>query len=421
MAAILGCIADDFTGATDIASILKRSGETVRLHIGTPKFSVSESATFEIIALKCRNLPVNDAVSECLRACEWLKNNGVKRFFWKYCSTFDSQIEGNIGPVSEALMAYLNVKQTIYCPAFPENNRKVFMGNLFVGQKLLSESSMKDHPLTPMRDSNLVRLLTPQVKTVVGLADHSIVIKGAIFLRKYLDELLESGVTHVIVDAISNDDLFTITKACSDFMLFTGGSALAMHLPNLFAKECDLIKQIPYPRSPHLYKESIILSGSCSEMTQRQVLSYMRTGAPSYKLNAIEIAEKGVDKVLEWLDDQSSLDIPLLYSTSTQKEVLKTQNILGVKKAAETIEFAMSKIATHARRMKKNKFIIAGGETAGAVLTALKINILDIGLEISPGVPWTFCENKGDPIALALKSGNFGAESFFKDSTNKLE
>jgi len=172
MPTVMGCIADDFTGATDLAGLLARSGVKVSLRVGVPeKAPTGDTAPFEVIALKCRTQPVEEAVSETRAALAWLQQTGAKRFFWKYCSTFDSTPAGNIGPVAEALMADLAIQQTIYCPAFPENGRSIYMGNLFVGEQLLAESPMKDHPLTPMRESNLLSLLTPQVTRPVGLLE----------------------------------------------------------------------------------------------------------------------------------------------------------------------------------------------------------------------------------------------------------
>ena len=223
MTTVLGCIADDFTGATDIAGLLARSGVRVSLRIGVPEGPPRDTAAFEVIALKSRTAPVGEALAETRAALRWLQAAGAQRFFWKYCSTFDSTSEGNIGPVAEALMADLGTDQTIYCPAFPENGRSIFMGNLFVGRQPLAESPMKDHPLTPMRDSNLMRLLEPQVTKAVGLADRLTVAQGPKALRAELAALKTQGVAHVVVDAVANSDLDVIAEACRDMPLMTGG------------------------------------------------------------------------------------------------------------------------------------------------------------------------------------------------------
>ena len=222
MATILGCIADDFTGATDLAGLLARAGVHVSLRLGLPEAPPQDTAPFEVIALKCRTAPVAEAVAECRDALDWLRAAGASRFFWKYCSTFDSTADGNIGPVAEALMDDLGAEQTIYCPAFPENGRSIFMGNLFVGQQPLAESPMKDHPLTPMRDSNLMRLLEPQVTRPVGLADRLTVAGGKAALGDRLAALKADGVAHVVVDAVANDDLGTIAAACPEALRGAG-------------------------------------------------------------------------------------------------------------------------------------------------------------------------------------------------------
>jgi uncharacterized protein YgbK (DUF1537 family) len=199
-------------GPCRIAGLLARSGVPVSLRIGVPDKAPSDPAAFEVIALKCRTSPVDEAVAETRKALAWLKSGGATRFFWKYCSTFDSTPEGNIGPVAEALMADIGTQQTIYCPAFPENGRSIFMGNLFVGEQPLAESPMKDHPLTPMRDSNLMRLLAPQVKGNVGLVNRLAVAQGADAIRARMAQLQADGVAHVVVDAVAEADLFTIAR-----------------------------------------------------------------------------------------------------------------------------------------------------------------------------------------------------------------
>ncbi|MCR9087756.1 MAG: four-carbon acid sugar kinase family protein [Rhodobacteraceae bacterium] len=281
MTTVIGCSADDFTGATDLACLLARAGVRVSLRIGIPDEPPAATSPFEVIALKSRTARVPQAVAQAHAALDWLKVAGAQRFFWKYCSTFDSTAQGNIGPVAEALMQALGTDQTTYCPAFPENGRSIFMGNLFVGEQPLAKSPMKDHPVTPMRDSNLVRLLEPQVTGPVDLANRLTVARGAGALRDQLAALRDEGVAHVVVDAVADDDLTVIAEA-----------------------RCDM---------------------------------------------------------------------PLM----------------------------------------------AGGETSGAVTQALGTARLDIGAEIAPGVPWTYCQSGGHDIALTLKSGNFGTEIFFADALAK--
>lgn len=420
MTTILGCIADDFTGATDLAGLLARSGVRVSLRMGVPSTPPTDTAAFEVIALKSRTAPVAEAVAETRAALHWLQAAGAQRFFWKYCSTFDSTAEGNIGPVAEALMKELGTDQTIYCPAFPENGRSIFMGNLFVGRQPLAESPMKDHPLTPMRDSNLMRLLEPQVTRPVGLCDRLTVAQGASALRSELANLKAQGVAHVVVDAVANSDLQVIAEACSDMPLMTGGSAVAMPLPGLYLADGTLSQDVAKATPPQLSKEAIVLSGSCSAMTNKQVAEYIGRGAPAFRLDPMDLAENGPQAALEWLAAQDLSKAPILYATAEPASVKAAQNKLGVTKAGEIVEQALAACAVAARDAGARRFVVAGGETSGAVTKTLGVSQLDIGAEISPGVPWTFCQSDGHQIALTLKSGNFGTETFFADAQSML-
>ena len=417
---ILGCIADDFTGATDIAGLLARSGVPVSLRIGIPDQPPQDTSPFEVIALKSRTAPVAEALAETRAALAWLRQAGAQRFFWKYCSTFDSTAKGNIGPVAEALMADLNTDQTIYCPAFPENGRAIFMGNLFVGQHPLAESPMKDHPLTPMRDSNLMRLLAPQVTKPVGLCDRLCVAQGVDSLRTSLAAHRDAGVAHIVVDAVANADLEIIASACRDMPLITGGSALAMPLPALYQAygllAADAKTSVPRSFAP----ETIVLSGSCSAMTNAQVAAYRATGAPNFQLDPMTLTTTGTGPVLDWLAQQDLAQAPLIYATAEPESVKAAQEKLGAAAVGELIEQTLAKCAVAARDAGARRIIVAGGETSGAVTQALGVTRLEIGTEIAPGVPWTACQSDGSQIALALKSGNFGSETFFTHAQTVL-
>ncbi|MCZ4348157.1 3-oxo-tetronate kinase [Devosia neptuniae] len=421
MTTVLGCIADDFTGATDLAGLLARSGMSVSLRIGVPETPPTQTAPFEVIALKSRTAPLHDAVADARAALEWLRQAGAERFFWKYCSTFDSTADGNIGPVAEALMADLGCKQTIYCPAFPENGRTVFMGNLFVARQLLAESPMKDHPLTPMRDSNLMRLLAPQVTQPVALIDRFCVCGGAEAIQAELRALKLQGVAHVVVDAVSMSDLEKIAKGCRDMPLMTGASAVAMPLPALYLADGTMSADAPKAKTPKLGNGTVVLSGSCSAMTNKQVADYLRRGVPAFRLDPLVLAESGAQEVLDWLAKQDLEAAPLIYATANSDNVRSAQAKLGVAGAGEIVEATLSACAVAARDAGARRVIVAGGETSGAVTKALGVTQLHIGAEIAPGVPWTYCQSGGHQIALTLKSGNFGTETFFTDAQEKLE
>ena len=414
MSTILGAIADDFTGATDLAGLLARSGARVSLRIGVPEGPVQDAAPFEVIALKIRTVPVADAVAQARAAQGWLAQAGAGRFFWKYCSTFDSTAQGNIGPVAEALMQATGARQTIYCPAFPENGRTIFMGNLFVGQVPLAESPMKDHPLTPMRDSNLMRLLAPQVTRDVGLVDRLTVARGADALR----DALALAAPHVVVDAVADSDLYVIAEACRDAVLMTGGSAVAMPLPDLY-RAAGLLQDGGAAAAWRAADgPALVLSGSCSAMTQAQVARYAAAN-PSYQLDPLVLVRDGVQPVLDWLAAQSGA--PMVYATAAPEVVRAAQDKLGRDKAGAVVEDALGQIAIAARDADTRRFVVAGGESAGAVTQALGVTRLDIGPEIAPGVPWCAAVSGGHDVALALKSGNFGTEDFFATALGTLD
>lgn len=415
----LGAVADDFTGATDLAALMARSGLSVSLRIGVPEPGTQAAADCEVVALKIRTEPVADAVREAKEALSWLQGIGVERFFWKYCSTFDCTADGNIGPISEAMMAQLETDQTIYCPSFPENGRTVFHGHLFVGNELLSDSPMKNHPLTPMNDSNLVRLLEPQTTKPVGLIERSIVSKGAQAIKTKLDQLKSDGVCHVVIDAIDAEDLKAVGIASSNLVLVTGGSAVALPLVEALsgkmrghtkAEETSAVDDCP-----------LILSGSCSAMTRRQVSIFAEKNA-SYSLDPMALAKDGcaLDAAKNWLKSQAPSVAKLIYATADPDEVKQTQAELGRKKAGEIVEHALAELARWGRELGHRRFVVAGGESSGAVTKALDVSQLTIGPEIAAGVPWAFANSDGHEIALALKSGNFGKESFFQDALDHL-
>lgn len=420
MTTLFGAIADDFTGATDLAGLIARSGHPVNLRLGVPQGPPTDTAAFEIVALKCRTAPVSEAVAETVAALRWLQGAGATRFYWKYCSTFDSTEKGNIGPVSEALMRALGTEQTIYCPAFPENGRSIFMGNLFVGEQLLSESPMKDHPLTPMRDANLMRLLAPQVTGKVGLANRLTVAAGVDALKARLASLKADGVAHVVADAVANDDLSVIAEACMDMPLMTGGSALAMPSPGLYEKAGLLSRSTAKAEQHEIGPGMIVLSGSCSAMTRKQVARYADKAA-SFRLDPLALAEAGPGKALDWLSGQAPDHPKLIYATAEPDAVRKAQDVLGVDRAGTVVEEALAALAREAFSRGVRRFVVAGGETSGAVVKAFGIKRLAIGAEIAPGVPWTYGERDGEPLALALKSGNFGDEDFFETAFRRLE
>jgi uncharacterized protein YgbK (DUF1537 family) len=419
MGVLLGCVADDSTGATDLANTLVKQGmRTVQL-IGMPGGTADDiDADAIVIALKSRTIAAAEAVVQSRAALAWLRAAGARQAFFKYCSTFDSTDQGNIGPVAEALLADLDAPITIACPAFPANGRTVYQGYLFVGDVLLSESSMRHHPLTPMLDSSLVRVLAAQSQGAVGLVSHQTVRQGAVAIRTALERLAADHYC-AVVDALSDEDLFEIGEASSDLSLVTGGSGVALALPENF-RHCGQLGRAAPAKLPPIAGHAAVLAGSCSAATQEQV-QRMRSVAPGFALDPLRLAagDDVVDEALSWARVRLADGPVLIYSTAPPDVVGRVQEQLGREKAGEFVEQAMAALARGLVKTGVRRLIVAGGETAGAVVGALGVKGLRIGPEIDPGVPWTM--SLGEPVlALALKSGNFGGPDFFTAAFKKL-
>ncbi len=414
MTILLGCIADDYTGATDLANTLVRQGmRTVQLFAPPGADIEVPEAEAVVIALKSRTNPVDEAITQSLAALNWLQGAGAEQFFFKYCSTFDSTPQGNIGPVTEALLDALQQNFTIACPAFPENGRTICYGYLFVGAQLLSESGMRDHPLTPMTDSSLVRVLGAQTRHAVGLVDHRTVAAGPDQVRAAFSALQAEGKYHAIIDALGDDDLLTIGAACADLKLLTGGSGVALGLPENFRRRGKLPADAVADQLPSVPGPAVVLSGSCSQATLSQV-AHMRRSRPSFQLDAMALAagEDQAGAALAWAMDHLAEGPPLIYASAAPETVRAAQDKLGRARAGELLEAAMAKIAKGLVAAGVRRLVVAGGETSGAVVQALGVHGIRIGPQIDPGVPWT--TTLGQPaLALALKSGNFGTEDFF--------
>ncbi len=421
MALLLGCIADDFTGATDLAGTLVREGMRTVQMIGVPAPGTPlPDVDAVVIALKSRTIAPADAIAQSLAALEWLRGHGCKQYFFKYCSTFDSTDDGNIGPVAEALMAALETGFTIACPAFPRNNRTICKGYLFAGDVLLNESGMQDHPLTPMRDPNLVRVLDRQTKGAVGLVAYDTIRRGAAETRSALDNLKTGGDRFAITDALDENDLMVIGEACADYALITGGSGIAIGLPENFRRAGLLQSGIAADSLPAITGHAAVLSGSCSRATNEQV-ALMAQDHPSLKIDpqALARGEPVAQMAIDWAAPLLADGPVLIYATATPEDVRKTQSEIGVDKAGALVEDAMGAIARGLVEAGVRRLIVAGGETSGAVVGALEVPGLRIGPEIDPGVPWT--ASLGDPaLLLALKSGNFGAPDFFTKALKVL-
>ncbi|MDR0578673.1 MAG: four-carbon acid sugar kinase family protein [Candidatus Accumulibacter sp.] len=424
MAILLGCIADDFTGGTDLAGMLVKAGMRTVQMIGVPREPVGDGIDAVVVALKSRTSPAGEAVEESLAALRWLREAGCRQFYFKYCSTFDSTPKGNIGPVAEALMRALGADFTIACPAFPVNGRTIYKGHLFVGDILLSDSGMKNHPLTPMTDANLVRFLQTQIEGKAGLVDHAVVSKGADAIRERFARLKAEGCNFAVPDAITNDDLMAIGEACADMPLVTAGSGIALGLPQNFRKLGLLPENLAADALPPTGGLRAVIAGSCSIATQGQV-AVMREKHPAFNIDPLELA-RGRDmagEALAWAKGKVEKAPVLFYATAAPEAVKAAQARLGAEKAGHLVENALAAIAQGLIAQGVGQMIVAGGETAGAVVKALGVTGLRIGPEIDPGVPWTtaITGNADEtPLALALKSGNFGAPDFFLKAWDRL-
>ena len=414
----LGCIADDFTGATDLANNLVRAGMRVVQAIGAQRNDVEDDVDAVVVALKTRTIPRAEAVAKSVAALHWLRAQGAEQIYFKYCSTFDSTPEGNIGPVTEALMDALADRPgadfTIATPAFPDNGRTVYNGYLFVGDVLLSESGMRQHPLTPMTDANLVRVLQAQCARKVGLVDYRVVARGADAIRARFDALRAERVAIGIVDAVSNDDLLRLGPALAQMPLVTAGSGVAIALPANFG----IAPSTAASALPPAVGAEAVIAGSCSQATNRQVRAFIEAGGAALPIDPLGIATSidATREALEWCAPRLARGPVLLYSTAEPGDVEAVQRRLGAKSAGALVEATLAAIAGGLIGLGVRRLIVAGGETAGACIQALGIVKMKIGPQIDPGVPWCWARADGDcgvGLHIALKSGNFGTDDFF--------
>ena len=418
---LIGAVADDITGATDLCLMLTRAGLRTLQVMGVPAAgAVLPDADAVVIALKSRTIPADQAVALSVAAAQVLIAGGAGQVLFKYCSTFDSTDAGNIGPVTAALMALMAVDLTIACPAFPANGRTVYQGHLFVGDRLLSDSPMKDHPLTPMRDADLVRVLGRQTSLRVGLLPLATLRAGG--ARAAFDRARAAGQRILIADAVSDDDLMALGAACADTALVTGGSGIAMGLAQNFAAAGRVTPGALPRRMQAPVGRSVVLAGSCSAATLGQIAEARRAGLPVLALDVGAIAggRQTAAQVADWAVAQTGPLPPVICSSAAPEALAAVQGLLGQAASGELVEQTLARIACLLQAKDFSRFVIAGGETSGAVVAALGVSTLAIGPEIDTGVPWTRCVD-GPDVALALKSGNFGASDFFVRAWSLLD
>lgn len=412
MAVRLGVIADDFTGATDIAGFLVANGlRTVQL-TGVPAegTTVPKDADAVVISLKSRSIPAQEAVSVSLAALRFLQAQGAERFYFKYCSTFDSTPAGNIGPVTDALLGALGEDFTVICPSLPVNGRTTYRGYLFVEDVPLHESGMSNHPITPMTDSNVMRLMDAQAQGSTGNVQAAVIAQGPAAVREALTALRTEGYRYAVLDTITEANLDVLGQAVADYPLVTGGSGLGAGLARALSGATGAHTTAWQERDGR----TVVLSGSSSVMTNQQVAAY-REAASSLAVNVdqlVAVPEDYRQQILQWvLDQPTDGPAPLVSATASPEEVSRLQEAHGAHEVSEAIEGMFGWLASALADRGVRRFIVAGGETSGAVTTALGVTGFEVGPQIAPGVPWV--RSISSDINLALKSGNFGDVDFF--------
>jgi uncharacterized protein YgbK (DUF1537 family) len=415
---LLGCIADDFTGASDLANTLAKGAMATTQFVGIPAKAAPASCEAGVISLKSRTIAPAEAVRQSLAALDWLLEQGCRQIMFKYCSTFDSTAQGNIGPVAEALLDRLG-GIAIVCPVFPATGRTLFQGHLFVNGQLLSETGMRNHPLTPMTDSDIRRWLSHQTRGDVGLVPYHVVRAGPEAIRAALGAEAKAGRRLVVTDAVVDDDLVAIGAAIADHRLVTGGSGIALGLAANFART----RGVSGVRTPFagLAGPAVALSGSCSVQSLAQLGAFAETH-PVLTLDPDEViaGRMTVDAAAGWAMEH--LDrMPMITSSTAPEQVAAAQARHGRAEMAEALEGFMGRVAARLVGGGVSRLVVGGGETSGAVVTALGLGEFVIGPEIDPGVPaLATMSAAGAPLRLALKSGNFGALDFYEKAAAML-
>ena len=423
---VLGCIADDVTGATDLAINLVQGGMRVVQLLGVPDTATLQQANgFDavVVALKTRSISKSAAIKQSLAALTSLQHLNVSRFYFKYCSTFDSTEAGNIGPVAEAIMSQLGVDHTVFCPAFPKAHRTVYLGHLFVGDALLNESGMENHPLNPMRDANLVRFLGKQSTKPVGLFGYDNYTAAPRTFVDRLQSLASAGEKLIVTDVCSDDQLRQLANGVGGLPFVTGGSGLARYLPDAYRALGVLASETYVPVFPNAAGRALIVAGSCSKATNGQV-AWMQGKCPVWPVDVAAVmadARSESEKILSWAAACDPADPLLLYTTAEPEQVKEVQNQFGRESVAFALESFLATVTKSLVALEDvRRLVIAGGETSGAVVKELGIRALTIGPEICVGVPWTEGLANEATLALALKSGNFGEPDFFQTALEVL-
>jgi 3-dehydrotetronate 4-kinase len=419
---LLGCIADDITGASDIGLMLSNNGLPATVFLGVPDPEIELSTEAVVIALKIRTVPASEAVRQAVKAAKWLLANNSDQLLYKYCSTFDSTSAGNIGPVTDALLRLLGTDLTVILPAFPANGRTVRNGRLYVNDLPLNESSMRDHPLTPMTESYLPALMDAQTSPGLTASIASPVVDaGPIAIRKAIDSAHDCGKRFISIDTTTNEHLRAIAPAIAGMKLITGSAGIAGAIPETLREAGKLDTRCSRTTMPLADGNAAILAGSCSEATRRQVEMFADS-AVAIPIDVLKLASGAIDKksiAARAVDAVANGNI-LVYSSIEPETLRSVQKSLGVEQSADLVEETLAYVAQKLAQSDVRIFVVAGGETSGAVATALGISELRVGEEIDPGVPWLVTPTT-PPTCLAFKSGNFGRPDFFRYALDMLQ
>jgi 3-dehydrotetronate 4-kinase len=414
MPLLLGAVADDYTGASDLANTLNLNGLSTVQTIGVPAAGF-EGADVDaiVVALKIRSIEATRAVEAATAAYDWLRARGARHVIYKICSTFDSTDAGNIGPVTDALRARAGARCALVTPAFPETGRTVYRGHLFVGRVLLHESPLKDHPLNPMRDSNLVRVLERQSKAPVGLIDLTTVAQGSERIALRLAELTAQGFGAAIIDAVFERELEAIGEAAARGPVSVGASGLGLGLARALARASgERLHGAPLEAVGGL---AAILAGSCSLATLEQIAA-VETDIPVLRLSPQGLIEDGseVARAIDWAKNRIVEGPVVITSSAEPEQVAALQARYGREASGHAIEGAVAEIAVGLVELGVRRLVVAGGETSGAVVDRLGVIAFRLGQEIAPGVPlMRTIGHLGGELQMALKSGNFGGRDFF--------
>jgi len=407
---IFAGLADDITGGMELAAVLAGQGVDCSFVTNPDRVQLNREAV--VIAQKTRTCAPRDALRMTACGLRAAMRANAAQIFFKYCATFDSTAKGNIGPCADFIARELGVDFTLFVPSFPEAERYVFQGHLFVQDRLVSESPKRFDPLTPMTDPDLVRVLQAQTAVVVGRLPLSILHRGPAAAEVHLTALRHDGVGYAIADAISNDDLAALAELTAEWRFMTGNSTIAGFYPPIWRRQGLIPPDRGPPSLPPIDGPAVVLAGSCADRTLEQLVAFEHH-RPVIRIDPLEAAQRDLVPELFAQVQARLADGPIAIASSARPaDVKNVQDKLGVTGAAATIEDLLGRLASQLRRAGVRRFLVAGGETSGAILDHLGIESMQVGRYEAAGVGRAVSEQE-NPIALCLKSGKLGPVDMF--------